>query len=319
MLLYVLFAALFAKVALAFPNQPGSCGAGIPLQGSHLTNAQIGTGAISDGGFSFRIGGSTLDPRLTFSAPSGGTDIELSGTSSFRGFLIRISGQGIDTSNFLVLGTGSRELSLCADQSVGGLGHSNNDSKSTVTGLLEVETATTGLTIEVTVVVSNGNGISEWYMSTYSVDVVAAAPSMSAPVNSLPTTAAPVFDQVDFGPVEAQYFPTSTPSTLSSSPAFDFPLSFAPVEAQYFPTSTPSVIMVAPVTLDPVPLAPIMASEGPSMAPVTSAPATIRPSSKEAPAPLTTKVPSISGCVGDRFMASLYVVAIIGMAMAVWM
>jgi hypothetical protein len=196
----------FLNDANAFKEGPGSCNAGIPLQGAHLLNEQLGGGPLSDNGFEVQLNGTALDSESTNNVPisQDGQELQLVATAAdtfFRGFLIRIEGENVDTRDYLDVPEGDENIqvvSLCVlIEEVGGVAHTNNTEKTKITSLLRIVEPTTDLTMDVTMVVQNRDGQSEWYNSRYilnAVDVVEGqpastiAPTASAAPSSVPTT-----------------------------------------------------------------------------------------------------------------------------------
>lgn len=170
----------------AFSTSAGSCNAGVPLQGSHILNEQLGGGPLSDNGFEVRLNGSTLDSESENDVPLSGVDsphdltlVAAADGTFFRGFLIRIEGEeGIDTREYLEVPAGDDNMqlaSLCIlVEDVGGVSHTNNVAKTQATALLRLSEMATNLVMDVTMVVQNRDGAAEWYNSRYILNAGAA-------------------------------------------------------------------------------------------------------------------------------------------------
>jgi hypothetical protein len=158
----------FASVA-AYPDFTGGCKTGTSVGGTHLTaNSK---GALSGLGLQVRIGGKTITPGKTFTVKAGQSvpiSIVSTGGNTFRGFQFRISRGSTDTTTWLGVGT-DKNVQIdqwCQDLVVGGISHNNGKDKKSVAGTLTIPSAATGISLEVTIVVSNGYG-SIWYKSNF--------------------------------------------------------------------------------------------------------------------------------------------------------
>ena len=174
-------------------------------------NEQLGGGALSDNGFEVRLNRVALDSESANDVPvtvSEEThDLQLvaaAASTFFRGFLIRIEGENVDTTDYLDIPEGDvniQVVSLCVlIEEVGGVAHTNNNEKTEITALLRLIEPTNNLSMDVTMVVQNRDGKAEWYNSRYILNAVTGegqatvAPSISPapfPVPSLssgPTT-----------------------------------------------------------------------------------------------------------------------------------
>jgi Reeler domain len=160
----------FASVA-AYPDFTGGCNAGTSVGDSHLTAKS--KGALSVLKLQVRIGGKTLSPGKSFTVKAG-TSVPISivstGGNTFRGFQFRISRGSTDTTTWLGVGTDENVQidQWCQDLKVGGISHNNKKDKKSVAGTLKIPSAATGISLEVTIVVTNGHGNpSVWYKSNY--------------------------------------------------------------------------------------------------------------------------------------------------------
>jgi Reeler domain len=155
---------------VAYPTFTGSCNAGNSLGDPHTKAAT--SGALSALGLQLKIGGKALTPGSTFTVKAGASlaiSLASTGGKKFRGFQIRLSQGSTDTSTWL--GAGKDKFvqvdKFCTMSKVGGISHKENSDKTSVAGTLKVPSATTGITIEVTIVVNDRPSI--WYKSDYKV------------------------------------------------------------------------------------------------------------------------------------------------------
>ncbi len=187
---------LFAE---AFSTGAGSCDPGVPLKGAHILNEQLGGGPLSDNGFEVRLNGFALDSESENDVPLSGVDsahdltlVAAADGTFFRGFLIRIEGTDIDTREYLV-------------EDVGGVSHTNNSEKTEATALLRLTDTVTNLVMDVTMVVKNRDGASEWYHSRYILNAGAV-------------TAIPTVSKAPSPPPSISPMPTISPQPISSEP-----------------------------------------------------------------------------------------------------
>jgi len=255
----------------AFPSQAGSCRSnGDALGGAHFYNSQVGGGPLSDHGLELRLDGKKLASE-SFSQITAGTkhSLELVATSSgktFRGFLMRIESLDIDTTEVLSVPSNANEIqvpSLCVNnEGVGGLTHTGPQDKTRVQGFLQVDDlALLDMFLEVTVVVQNSVGVSEWYFSEYTFEAKSAQPPTPEPITA---TKAPTSK------------PTMSSTSMPSLRPSPNPTTMLPTSASVSPTMEPSVTRTASPTLSPIspPTQPPVAisTNKPTEVPVTSDP-----------------------------------------------
>ena len=188
----ILSAALLLGSASAFPTSTGSCDAGtgaILKPGfSHATNAQVGTGPLSDAGIIVTLNGTVLEPDTpTDISTTDSYNLTIaSDNTTFTGFLARIEGSGddpfLDTTAALAPYDETAQVAVgtcVVVNRVGGVSHTNAEPKSSVSTELKMEMPADGLLLDITVVIRNNNAqnVSEWYYSRYELNAV-APPSM---------------------------------------------------------------------------------------------------------------------------------------------
>jgi hypothetical protein len=192
------------SVSQAFPTATGSCnaGTGAILQPgfSHASNAQVGTGPLSDAGISVTLNDDTLDPDTPTEISTMeeyNLTIVSDGTKPFTGFLARIGGSGddpfLDTTTALdAYDTQAQvaEATCVQINRVGGVSHTNAAPKTVVSSLLKMDDAANGLLLDITVVIRNVDAlnVSEWYFSRYELNAV-APPSMAPTTTRFPPSA----------------------------------------------------------------------------------------------------------------------------------
>ena len=167
-------AAALCKSALAFPSGAGACPEGIAAVGdSHLNNHTTGT--LAKGGFTVSLGGTALVDGVT-STFSTNTDVALTiSGGTFRGFLMRLGETGeVSTDNaFQVSGSDIQISFACLDE--GGVTHTSSSDKTTVSATLNMDASAVAMPLDVTVVVKNSGGVSEFYHSQFKL--TAASPT----------------------------------------------------------------------------------------------------------------------------------------------
>lgn len=181
---FLIAASLLCESVSAFSTGAGGCSAGnTAVQSSHLTNPK--TGSLADGGFSVSLAGSTLAAGST-STFAINTDTSLTvastGSKMFRGFLLRLGetgGVSTDTA-FTFAGTDIQKAAACSD--VGGVTHTSPSDKTTVSATLKLTAAATAMPLDVTVVVQNSGGVSEYYYSQFLLTSEADLLATPAPV-----------------------------------------------------------------------------------------------------------------------------------------
>jgi hypothetical protein len=173
----------------AYPTGAGSClGGQAAVGGAHLDADTVNTGSLEDGGLQVMINGSPITDMTTVNATET-VDIELvSSDKGFKGFLIRLGAgeeegedQGVarqaevDFTSVLMADdedeSVQEESTHCPDENAGGLTHTSNDVKTTVSGMFEIpQPVAGGVMMDVTVVMENGE-VSEYYHTSYMLTV----------------------------------------------------------------------------------------------------------------------------------------------------
>ena len=176
----------------AFPSEAGSCRAGgNALGGSHKARSQVGGGPLSDHGLELRLDGTKLQSGVVSQVVVGTSySLELVATTptyTFRGFLMRLESPTLDTIEALTVPDNANGIQVadyfCVNiEGVGGLTHTTNNDKSKVNGLFQVDEAATDLTLDVTVVAQNREGVSEWYYSQFLLQAISVPAPTPAPV-----------------------------------------------------------------------------------------------------------------------------------------
>ena len=272
----LLVVAALCREAISFSTGAGGCSAGNnAVQGSHLSNPT--TGSLGVGGFTVSLSGTTLVEGALSVFPIN-TDAELiiSG-GAFRGFLARLGETGVETDiAFSFTSADVQKAAACVD--VGGVTHTSNSDKTSISAILNMATVAASMPLDVTVVVQNSDGVSKYYYSQFLLtaqsSVVAPAFSPTSPVGS------PVAAPGSFSPV--------IPPTI-------FPTAIAPTA---YPTgpATPSVSGTVPTAIIPsttyAPFAPVgFPTMGPSLSPSYTPPVYMLPT-MDTPIIFPTRAPS---------------------------
>lgn len=192
----------------AFPTGAGGCPGGQPAVGVPHRNASttVTTGTLDQGNVRINVEGNSLPlekpfylfakqaAQLKIIAPFSGDGI--------RGVLIRLGhsnlhvNEAYDLTSTLSpvpstnpIATEDKQIRLettyCPLENAAGLTHADNSPKYLIDGILQVDDVISDLTLDVTVVFQNRNGISEFYYSNYTLHVVApTAPPTEAPGSS---------------------------------------------------------------------------------------------------------------------------------------
>ncbi len=202
----LLFIAPLCKSALAYPYGAGSCAAGNnAIGGSHLSRSIV-TGSLDQGGFFVSLGGAKLVAGSTSSFTiNTDTPLTITGTlKTYRGFIARLGGTGGVSTVTALSGGSSSDIQVAfpctGGEGVGGVTHTNNNDKSAITATLNLGAAASGMPLDVTVVVRNNRGVSEYYFSSFTLNAVSKlavptkqpvmptkAPVIKSPVRSSPT------------------------------------------------------------------------------------------------------------------------------------
>ena len=126
----------------------------------------------------------------------------LAGTSAFRGFLLRLGSTGPSTFDALSGGSDSNVQVATVCDDVGGVCHNSNSDKRSITANLKMAESSNDMPLDVTVVVLNTGGVSEYYYTAYTISAQAmstpVAPSVLAPTIS-PTTPSPTSSAMSIG------------------------------------------------------------------------------------------------------------------------
>ena len=192
---------LCTEFAYSFPTAAGSCYAGtdailLPRQ-SHANNTQVGTTSLADFDINVTLNGELLEPDspTDFSTGVSHTLTIVANNAPFRGFLARIEGAVVDNDETMFLGTTSAlaaaanssndvqvALSTCINVNrVGGVTHTSNDEKMSVSAILKMDEPAMNLLLDITVVIRNSNSqdVSEWYFSRFVLNAI--GPPTSSP------------------------------------------------------------------------------------------------------------------------------------------
>jgi len=215
--LLILAVALCKSSVFAFPSSAGSCNAGnnalVGAGSDHLTGGKtIKTGSLTTGSYAVTLGGSVLTPNVVSTFPTNtNTNLVITGTKGFKGFLVRLGKVG-EVNSLTPVGTNMQVSSICTSSNVGGVSHTNANSKTSITTTLKVTGVASSMPLDITIVVQNSNGLSEYYFSQFllSSTAVTKVPT-NAPVTTKVPTNAPVVTKVPTKAPVTTKVPTNAP------------------------------------------------------------------------------------------------------------
>ena len=238
-----------AKIIVAFPGGAGSCDAGTAalLQPDALDDIikihgnlmQVGTGPLTDYGLTMELDGIALDPYGTFDFTYG-EEHQLTLTASavdqeFTGFLVRLGSTDRTRTLDSLLpipdenDADGNPLVQAADSTcrnvhqVGGVTQVNNLPKGQVNMTLFMETASTALELDVTVVIKTNQieNVSQWYYNRYTLNAIDphGTPTMAPVSMSSPDSEEPTSSPVDSGADVQQAAESSNEDSSSDSGA----------------------------------------------------------------------------------------------------
>eukprot|EP00797_Seminavis_robusta_P030259 Sro628_g178050.1 receptor-like protein kinase (990) ;mRNA; r:24176-27788 len=237
-------------VVHGFPTGAGSCPGGVAAVGGiHSTMPTIESGDLDDYGIELAINGNTLSSSVPFQVEidQDHTWELYSGSDGFRGFLLRLDGGNgnIDTTaslgNLPGMGGMVQVADVCTTQGVGGATHRSKLLKSSVSGSLFVGQESRSMTLDVTVVVANANGVSEYYYSSYTLHAVGVTATVTKQPTPRPTKqptaptkrpTAPVTNPPIPAPTKRPTVPTKRPTAPTKRPT-------APTKRPTAPTERP--------------------------------------------------------------------------------
>jgi hypothetical protein len=174
LLLLITISSFLVLPVAGFGSGAGQCLIGEPSVGSPHLPSDSGNITLSGNGIEVSIDGTVLDPSTPFTVSAGEEHVvavAAAGSTPFRGYLLVLStvNEGIDLSAALVASdeaTG-QIATVCATPLIG-VTHTSSDDKTTVTALLNVAEEA-ALFLDVTVVLQNGGGVSQYGYASYQV------------------------------------------------------------------------------------------------------------------------------------------------------
>jgi hypothetical protein len=203
----------------AYPTGAGDCPARTAaVGGSHLTATTITNGDLNDFGVELLINGLSISAAAPFDVPIGQDHVWELVSPGFRGFLLRLDGgdDEIDTIDALgpVLGMGGmvQVAEVCTRQGVGGVTHRSRQLKNATSGSLRLDQESRGMNLDVTVVIENVNGLSEYYYSSYILNAVKSAFSVTLPSPTPAPVPQPTRKRPTMAPVPAPTMKKPTPA-----------------------------------------------------------------------------------------------------------
>jgi hypothetical protein len=166
---------------LALPSGAGNCVGGHAAVGASHLSGNVKNDTLERGGITLTIGNTLLQVGTVARLPAQ-QDLRWNLTSTkrpFRGFLIRAEdasvANAVDTTGALSQLDEHAQVAetVCVSAfNVGGVTHTNNNQKRSVTGIFRSDEPVDELQLDVTIVVKNRNGNSIYYYTGYLVSVV---------------------------------------------------------------------------------------------------------------------------------------------------
>ena len=222
----------------AFPNTISNCEAGLEaINGEpHVPAPTIITGSLANGGFSVKLGTTTLSPTTTSTFPVGiNTTLTITGTKAFTGFFMRLGEVGGVETDTALSGTGNvKRPKPCISAGVGGVCHTSSSEKTSVTAVLRLDAAAASMPLDVTIVVSANDDVSEYYYTEYKISAVSASAPTLNPTAS-PTVA--VTAKPTMGPTAS---PTKVATTISTKIPTNVPIKIPTKVPIKIPTKVPT-------------------------------------------------------------------------------
>ncbi|CAB9509367.1 expressed unknown protein [Seminavis robusta] len=180
----------------ASPTGASACPGGMAaVGGTHITAADLKNGSLEESpqGLKVQLNGVDLVPGTPGIFNAGEeAELSLSGTADFKGFLLRLDSAlladvGIE---FGLPEAETQEIQpaiVCTAPSKG-MTHTSNSPKSSTMFTIELDGPVPDLALDVTVVVTNSAGVSEYYYTGYMLSAEGAAPdaNATAPAESEP-------------------------------------------------------------------------------------------------------------------------------------
>jgi len=170
------------KKVRSFPSAAGHCDAGNAIKLGHGSD---GSGFLSDAGYKLIVNGVPVSRGSTTTLDVGvDHSLTLLATSfDFKGFMFRLSKNGVDTSSALsvVDDTNSRTNPQCTGKNsvAASICHNHNQPKDSINLQLKFD-APTDMLLDLTVVRDNTGGFSNsWYHNSYNFVMQAGAPTPS--------------------------------------------------------------------------------------------------------------------------------------------
>jgi hypothetical protein len=294
----VLIAAIVCKSVVAYSSGAGSCSAGNnAVQSSHLTDPT--TGSLADGGFSVSLGGSKL-AEGTPSTFSINTDYALTiRGGTFRGFLMRLGNTGVSTEEvFSVFGSDIQLAAVCTD--VGGVTHSSPDEKTEVAAALNLEAAASNMPLDVTIVVKNSGGASEYYYSQFELSSKEAGVAPTAGAETPEPTISPTSAIASPLSSPVAVTPTKAPTAAAASPVLSPGFSPAANSPTKTPSPAPIVAVASPVSSPVAAPAPtevpsqVAPTQSPTRPPTEAPTQSATPGPTRLPTPAPTRPPTLA-------------------------
>jgi hypothetical protein len=224
----------------AFPTTISNCEAGLEaINGEpHVPAPTIITGSLDIGGFSVKLGTTTLSTTTTSTFAVGvNTTLTITGTKAFKGFFMRLGEVGGVQTDTALSGTGNVKVpKVCITAGVGGVCHTSSSEKTSVTAVLRLDAAAASMPLDVTIVVVADYDVSEYYYTEYKISAVSASTPTLNPTAS-PTVA--ITAKPTMSPTAS---PTKVPTKISTKIPTNVPIKIPTKVPTKTPTNIPTKV-----------------------------------------------------------------------------
>ena len=149
---FLFIAATLCTSVHTFPTTISNCEAGLEaINGDpHISATTITTGTLDIGGFSVKLGTTTLSTTATSTFAVGvNTTLTITGTKAFTGFFMRLGEVGGVETDTALSGTGNvKKPKICTVAGVGGVCHTSASQKTSVTAVLRLDAAAASMPLQ---------------------------------------------------------------------------------------------------------------------------------------------------------------------------
>jgi hypothetical protein len=205
----------YVRLASAFPSGAGACLAGqASVSGLHLSQPTLITGTLDEGSYTISVDSKAVQNGASLSIMPQGLefDIVVAGPN-FKGILIRVDGT---TADQVAPGSGLSVPTICSG-SVGAATHSNAVLKQQAVATVSLDQPGVHA-VDITLVVENSGGVSEYYYSSFTVEVSLQVTSLPSQAPSQAPSQVPSQASSQASSQAPSRAPTGTDSPTSDTP-----------------------------------------------------------------------------------------------------